>query len=188
MAPRSISARVGRSDSSAGATRGRKIKVFSGDRTTARGALLPYPPVSRRSAFPAARLRRLPAHERSRATVDAILDATARVLVRDGYDKTTTNRVAEVAGVSIGTLYQYFESKEAIVVELGRRHADRMSATIAAKLGALIDAPLEVVARALVQTMIEAHALEPELHRALIEGAARAGDHARLREVEDGLW
>jgi AcrR family transcriptional regulator len=143
--------------------------------------------MARSPAFPA-RLRREPAHERSRATVDAILDAAARLLLESGYEKATTNRVAELAGVSVGSLYQYFASKEAIVAELYARHADRMSAEIAAKLGEVIDEPLEHVARVLVRTMIDAHALEPELHRVLMEGAARAGEASRLRDVEHGLW
>lgn len=59
--------------------------------------------------------RRKPRQSRSRATVDAILQATAQVLVRDGYQKATTNRIAERAGVSVGTLYQYFPNKDALV-------------------------------------------------------------------------
>jgi AcrR family transcriptional regulator len=50
--------------------------------------------------------RKSPTQQRSRATVDAIVDATARVLVRDGYDALSTNRVAKEAGVSVGSLYQ----------------------------------------------------------------------------------
>ena len=142
--------------------------------------------MSRSEAFPA-RLRKEPGHERSRATVDAILDAAAKLLLEGGHEKATTNKIAEVAGVSIGSLYQYFASKDAIVAELYARHADRMSATIAAQLGEVIDQPLEVIARRLVTTMIEAHALEPELHRVLMEGAARTGQ-SRLREIENNLW
>lgn len=55
--------------------------------------------------------RKSASQERSRMTVEAILDATARVLVREGYARTSTNRVAAVAGVSIGSLYQYFPNK-----------------------------------------------------------------------------
>src|SRR6202451_4373701 len=51
---------------------------------------------------------------RSRQTVDALLEATARVLIKEGYDKTSTNKIAAVAGVSIGSLYQYFPTKEAL--------------------------------------------------------------------------
>jgi AcrR family transcriptional regulator len=133
-------------------------------------------------------LRREPGHDRSRATVDAILDAAAQLLLEGGYEGTSTNRIAELAGVSIGSLYQYFASKEAIVAELYARHADRMSAEIAAQLGEVLDQPLDVVARRLITTMIDAHALEPDLHRVLMEGAARAGQAGRLRDVEHGLW
>lgn len=64
------------------------------------------------------RPRKLPKQERSRVTVEAILDATALVLVREGYDRASTKRVAGVAGVSIGSLYQYFPNKESLVAAL----------------------------------------------------------------------
>jgi AcrR family transcriptional regulator len=57
--------------------------------------------------------RKLASQERSRVTVDALLGATARILVKDCYDRASTNRIAHLAGVSIGSLYQYFPSKEA---------------------------------------------------------------------------
>jgi AcrR family transcriptional regulator len=55
---------------------------------------------------------------RSRFTVDALLDATARILVKDGFDRASTNKIAAKAGVSVGSLYQYFPSKEAVVGRL----------------------------------------------------------------------
>ena len=64
--------------------------------------------------------RKTASQERSRATVDAILEATARILIKEGFDKASTNRVAEVAGVSVGSLYQYFPSKDALVAALMR--------------------------------------------------------------------
>jgi len=65
--------------------------------------------------------RRRPRQARSRATYDSILEAAAQVLARDGAAALTTNRVAERAGVSIGTLYQYFPDKAAIVLAAARR-------------------------------------------------------------------
>ena len=62
--------------------------------------------------------RKLPVQQRSRATVEEILSAAAQVFEARGYAAGTTNRIAERAGVSIGTLYQYFPSKEAIAVAL----------------------------------------------------------------------
>src|SRR5262245_37742302 len=67
-------------------------------------------------------VRKSASQERSRATVDALLEATARILIREGYDRASTNRIAHVAGVSIGSLYQYFPSKEALVAALIDRH------------------------------------------------------------------
>ncbi|MBE9008662.1 helix-turn-helix transcriptional regulator [Pseudanabaenaceae cyanobacterium LEGE 13415] len=60
--------------------------------------------------------RKLPQQGRSKLTVDAILTATAHILIEDGYDKASTNRIAERAGISIGSLYQYFPNKESLMV------------------------------------------------------------------------
>src|SRR5580704_18535517 len=77
--------------------------------------------------------RRKPTQRRARQTVDAILDAVVRVLKREGFGVVTTNLVAEVAGVSIGSVYQYFPNKGAIFVALHQRHVqeiDRMVHTV----------------------------------------------------------
>ena len=65
--------------------------------------------------------RKVPSQERSRFTVDAILEAAAYILVRDGYARLTTNRIADRAGVNVASIYQYFPGKDAIVAELRRR-------------------------------------------------------------------
>lgn len=65
--------------------------------------------------------RKEPTQERSRALVTALIEATARILSADGPEAITTNRVAEVAGVSIGSLYQYFPNKEALLAALVER-------------------------------------------------------------------
>jgi AcrR family transcriptional regulator len=57
-----------------------------------------------------------------RATVDALVEATARILVKEGFDKASTNRIAEVAGVSVDSLYQYFPGKEALVAAVIESH------------------------------------------------------------------
>lgn len=71
--------------------------------------------------------RRLPRQPRSRALVDAILEASTRVFLRRGYAGATTNEVAEVAGVSIGSLYQYFPDKTALLTALHEQHLSLMS-------------------------------------------------------------
>ena len=78
--------------------------------------------------------RKTASQERSRATVNAILEATARILVKEGFDKASTNRVAEVAGVSVGSLYQYFPSKDALVAALIARHGADIRRTIGDEL------------------------------------------------------
>src|SRR3569833_3611546 len=70
----------------------------------------------RMTTRPATKPRKDASQDRSRATVDALIEATARILVREGFDKASTNRIAEKAGVSVGSLYQYFPCKEALVV------------------------------------------------------------------------
>ena len=65
--------------------------------------------------------RKTPRQDRSRATVEALLEATTDILLRDGYAKLTTNRIADRAGVNIASLYQYFPGKDAIVAELRDR-------------------------------------------------------------------
>src|SRR5215831_2912861 len=94
--------------------------------------------------------RKMAAQERSRATVDALLSATARVLVRDGYDHASTNKIAEAAGVSIGSLYQYFPSKEALVAAVIDRHMGEMMAVVRASLIRVAGLPLPEAARELV--------------------------------------
>jgi len=66
--------------------------------------------------------RRAPVQERSQLTVEAILDTVIKLLKRRGASSITTNRIAEAAGVSIGSLYQYFPNKRAIFVALHERH------------------------------------------------------------------
>src|SRR6516165_7192502 len=71
--------------------------------------------------------RKLASQERSRLTVEALIEATARILTKDGYDRASTNRIAEAAGVSIGSLYQYFPSKEALVAGVIDRHTQEVA-------------------------------------------------------------
>ncbi|MBR0833928.1 TetR/AcrR family transcriptional regulator [Bradyrhizobium manausense] len=113
--------------------------------------------------------------ERSRATVDALIEATARILVREGFEKTSTNRIAEVAGVSVGSLYQYFPSKEALVAAVIDRHHEEIMGIVRATLCDVMDMPIEKAVRRLVTVAIDAHRINPKLHRVLAEQIPRAG-------------
>jgi len=118
---------------------------------------------------------------RSRATVDALVEATARILVREGFEKTSTNRIAEVAGVSVGSLYQYFPSKEAVVAAVIDRHNEEIMGLVRAALTEVADLPVDKAVRKLVTVAIEAHRINPKLHRVLAEQIPRTG---QLADVE----
>src|SRR5258708_9108280 len=111
--------------------------------------------------------RKLASQERSRFTVDALLEATARILVKEGFDRASTNRIAEAARVSIGSLYQYFPSKEALVAALAERHMEEMLTEFNASLERLMRLPLEQATREMVEIMLRAHAVDPALHQVL---------------------
>jgi AcrR family transcriptional regulator len=111
--------------------------------------------------------RRRPQQERSQHTVDAILSATKTLVVRYGLEKFTTNGVARLAGVSIGSLYQYFPSKRALIAELRRRHQATGLSMARDEAVQLMTAPPEVALRRFVAQMVAVHRVDPVLHRAL---------------------
>ncbi len=128
--------------------------------------------------------RKKPRQERSQATVDAILDATARVLCTIGYDRASTNRIALAAGVSVGSLYQYFPSKEALVAALVERHVEQMTSLVKRKLAECAAAPIPESVAHMIQGMFDAHAVDPRLHKVLIEQVPRVGRLEKLMGVE----
>jgi AcrR family transcriptional regulator len=116
--------------------------------------------------------RKQPRQARSQATVNAVLEATVQVLERDGVDAATTTRIAEVAGVSIGTLYQYFSHRDAIFNALQDREFERALILVEGILssGNLERSPRETVT-AVVRGLAATYAACPGLHRMLaIEG------------------
>ena len=125
--------------------------------------------------------RKEASQERSRATVDALVEATARILVREGFDKASTNRIAEVAGVSVGSLYQYFPSKEALVAAVIERHRQEIIQVVRGELALAANQPMEQGVRTLVAVAVKAHRLDPKLHRVLAEQIPRVG---RLEKAE----
>lgn len=99
--------------------------------------------------------------------VDAILQASARVLVERGYAAMSTNVVAQCAGVSVGSLYQYFPNKESLLVALHARHAQQMAHSIEGILSSPGDSGLRGEIARLVRAAMAAHEVEPQLHRLL---------------------
>jgi AcrR family transcriptional regulator len=128
--------------------------------------------------------RKAPRQARSRATVDAILTATAQILVEEGYDKATTNTIARRAGVSIGSLYQYFPNKEALVTALCERHLHDTTRVLMGAIETLKDAPLPEAIRRLIDVLLRIHAVEPELHRVLIEQVPRLSGFEAITQID----
>jgi AcrR family transcriptional regulator len=116
--------------------------------------------------------RKRPRQARSQATVHAIFEAATQVLDREGIDAATTTRIAEVAGVSIGTLYQYFPHRDAILNALQDREFERALSFVAGALseGNFEQAPRETILF-VVEGLASMYAASPGLHRILaIEG------------------
>ena len=124
---------------------------------------------------PLTKPRKNASQDRSRATVDALVEATARILVKEGFDKASTNRIAACAGVSVGSLYQYFPSKEALVGAVIDRHNKEVRQATLAALAEVEALPLEQAVRKLVTTAIAAHRIDPNLHRVVAEQIPRTG-------------
>ena len=126
--------------------------------------------------------RRAPVQRRSRDTVATILDAAARVFATHGYARGTTNRIAERAGVSIGSLYEYFPSKDAILAALAEAHVADIRAMLRDAVGGLTGgrADLETTVRAVVEVTVKLHAAAPTLHRVFYEESPRS---PRIRAI-----
>jgi AcrR family transcriptional regulator len=119
-------------------------------------------------------MRKQPRQGRSRATTDAILDAAAHILGERGWAGLTTNAAAEVAGVSIGSLYQYFPNKLALIEAVRRRHFE----DVLGVLRAASDSKLTRTRRieTLVDGMMAIHSRFPAAHRVLLEESPRSED------------
>jgi AcrR family transcriptional regulator len=110
---------------------------------------------------------RVPQQQRSQHLVDSILTAGALLVRERGLGSLTMSSIARRAGVSVGSLYQYFRSKRAILVELRRRHQDEGRRIFLAEALQLANVPVATATQRFVDKMFEVHAQDPELHRAL---------------------
>jgi AcrR family transcriptional regulator len=132
--------------------------------------------------------RKTPAQDRSKATVEAIMQASTYILTEVGWSGLTTNAIADRAGVNIGSLYQFFPNKEAIIAELERRHVDATRKDLRKAFEALPAEPtLKSALTLIINLLIEEHRVAPALHKAISEELPRAlkgisEDTERLRE------
>lgn len=133
---------------------------------------------------PSTNPRKQPQQDRSRVTVEAILEATTHILTEEGYEKANTNRIAERAGISIGSLYQYFPNKESLMAALIEQHSNQMAEMVETKLNHLFDSPLETVVPELIRAVIAAHAINPRLHQVLSEEVPRLGKLIQMEQAQ----
>ena len=119
--------------------------------------------------------RKTPQQSRSVATVEAIHDATIQVLLKDGADRLTTVRVAERAGVSVGTLYQYFPHKQALLFAVLERQMLLVAKAVEDACATNRFQPLEVMVDKLVNRFVDAKLMDRDTSVALYRIAAEAG-------------
>ena len=134
--------------------------------------------------------RKSPSQERSRRTVNRILDAATRIFHEQGYTGATTNDIADEADISVGSLYQYFPNKDALLVALTQRH---IATTTTDLTNLLLDLPrdsdLETTFRTVVDFLVSQHDLD-DLHLLVMHQAPRTHDinlsleHAKSHLVE----
>ncbi len=113
--------------------------------------------------------RKKPKQRRAIATYNAIVEATTHLLVTDGFHNLSTNKIAETAGVSIGSLYQYFPNKEAVVSAVIEAFAERQVNVLTEGLANIDGNDLESIVREALHSIFEAKRLEPELSKVLFE-------------------
>lgn len=138
---------------------------------------------SRRSVSPVS--RKQPRQERATITVDAIITAVERVLDVHGIAGLTTNRVAEVAGVSVGTLYQYYSNKQALVGALQERVLRLLFGTLDQVLAASHDTSLTDLAARVAEAMVMLYRSQRPIHRLLIELRTEAAYQEPFRRAID---
>jgi len=135
--------------------------------------------------------RRSPRQARSRDTIETIFEATARIIERGGRAALNTNHIAERAGISVGTLYQYFPNKEAILVAMARRELENDRAAVIRAISAALDDPAAEIARPAIRTLIELHRHRQKVRAVVMQTHAAHGlgdEHVQpLREVTELL-
>ncbi|WP_246665010.1 TetR/AcrR family transcriptional regulator [Neorhizobium sp. P12A] len=124
--------------------------------------------------------RKRPQQRRSSATLDAIFEATIQLLVKDGLHQLTTTRVAERAGVSVGTMYQYFPHKRALIYALNERYLDRLAERIEATCRERQGNPAGDMVEALIDAYWHAKTEKPDVTRALYRSVVEMDNGALI--------
>jgi AcrR family transcriptional regulator len=148
--------------------------------------------VGRKKTQPILLERRVPTQARAHATIEAIFEATARIIERDGVAALNTNVIAERAGLSIGTLYEYFPNKEAVLIAMARRRLAQDERVVRQALYDAIDDPAAPLIRIAIRTLVALQRERPKVRRAIMAVHLASGlssEHAKpVQEIAQLLW
>jgi AcrR family transcriptional regulator len=111
--------------------------------------------------------RKSPTQERSQVMVESILESAARIFAEKGFAGTNTNLIAKAAGVSVGSLYQYFSNKEELIAALHERHSRELLQQMSVTLDQAKGLSLSQTIKQLVDCVLDEHLRNPQLHRIL---------------------
>jgi AcrR family transcriptional regulator len=137
-------------------------------------------------AAPSETMRKKPTQARARRTIEAIFQATAQIVDKEGAEALTTNKVARQAGVSIGTLYQYFPTKEAIIVAMIGQERARVMAEMQGMLHCAVQDSLDpkVLIRARIHTLVASFGVGSQLNRAMVRLAWQMDHHEQVSQAQ----
>ena len=127
--------------------------------------------------------RKTPVQTRAAVTVEAISEATIQVLLSHGADRLTTTRVAERAGVSVGTLYQYYPNKESLLFAVLEDHLDKVTAAVETACEQASHKPLSEMIRTVVEAFVDAKMERTDISVALYQIAANVGGPALIKKA-----
>lgn len=134
--------------------------------------------------------RRKPKQLRSRLMVETILEAARQIFAEHGFEAATTNQIAERAGISIGSLYQYFPNKDSLILEIQRMHHDELLALIRSAMDKSGKLPLREAVRSIIGANLDMHLSEARLHGAFeewIPAQTQLVDRERFQQEMVGL-
>ena len=131
--------------------------------------------------------RKTPTQARSTVTVKAISEATIQVLLSHGVERLTTTRVAERAGVSVGTLYQYYPNKRSLIFAVLENHLNNVAAKVEAASESARHKPLAEMIQKMVEAFVDAKMERADISVALYRISADVGGPALAKKVNQRL-
>jgi AcrR family transcriptional regulator len=127
--------------------------------------------------------RKTPIQARSTVTVESICEATIQVLLSHGAERLTTTRVAERAGVSVGTLYQYYPNKQSLLFAVLEHHMNNVAAKVEAACESACHKPLAEMIKEMVEAFVDAKMERADISVALYRVSGDVGGPALIKRI-----